>query len=385
MSEYCAKARLKPRLCDFSCIICFSMVKFVVWRGGAFMYNRAQLKREVKQIISVTKPRPMWVALLYLVITSVGASILQSLVNLFSGTSVISEMLSSLPGKIMTGEDPMVIFQEIILLYADRLIALVGTMIVSSLVLSVVITLWEGLMNVGFTGYCLSLVRGEKPGVNRIFCGFPMIGKVVLTSLLVWVFMTLWLLLYGICLAVVILIGALLMEAATVVGVILFVAGYIGYVILAIRLVLRYSMVNYILLDTGKFGLDAIGESKRMMKGKKGKLFMLYFSFIGWYLLTFAVAIVGGAAIGAVISIGGAGLAGGASMGALAGIVGGVMFVLLIMFAVLWLINLWLQPYVTGSAAKFYLFFKPQSPELNDGWPALHGDITDQDQANIEC
>ena len=349
------------------------------------MYNRAQLKREVKQIISVTKPRPMWVALLYLVITSVGASILQSLVNLFSGTSVISEMLSSLPEKIMTGEDPMVIFQEIILLYADRLIALVGTMIVSSLVLSVVITLWEGLMNVGFTGYCLSLVRGEKPGVNRIFCGFPMIGKVVLTSLLVWVFMTLWLLLYGICLAVVILIGALLMEAATVVGVILFVAGYIGYVILAIRLVLRYSMVNYILLDTGKFGLDAIGESKRMMKGKKGKLFMLYFSFIGWYLLTFAVAIVGGAAIGAVISVGGAGLAGGASMGALAGIVGGVMFVLLIMFAVLWLINLWLQPYVTGSAAKFYLFFKPQSPELNDGWPALHGDITDQDQANIEC
>lgn len=347
------------------------------------MYHRAQLKREVKQTISMTKPRPMWVALLYMIITSVGASILQSLVNLFSGASFLPEMLATLPEKIMMGEDPTAVIQEVLLVYADRLLALVGTVIVSSLVLSVVVTLWEGLMNFGFMGYCLSLVKEEKPGVNRIFCGFPLIGKVVLTSLLVWVFTTLWMLLYGVCFAVVILIGALMMESAAVVSVILFAVGYIGFLILMVRLILRYSMVNYILLDTGKFGLDAVSESKRMMKGKKGKLFMLHFSFIGWYLLTFAVMIIGGVAISAVIVGGGVGLVEGASMGALAGIVGGVMFIFLIMIAVLWLIGLWLQPYVTGSTAKFYLFFRPRIPEEDGGWPALQEEVTEQDEVNV--
>ena len=346
------------------------------------MYNRAQLKRDVKQTVSETRPRPMWIALLYLVITSVGASVLQSIISLFSGTSFLAEMFASIPEKIMSGEDPSVIFQDLLLLYADKLIALVGTLIAMALIVSIVLTLWQGLMAVGFQGYCLSLVKGEKPGVNRIFCGFPLIGKVVLTSILVWIFTSLWMMLYGVCLAVVVLIGALLIESAAVVSVILFVVGYVGFFILAIRLVLRYSMANYILLETGKYGLDAISESKQMMKGKKGKLFMLHLSFIGWYLLIYAITLIGCIIIGVLIA---AGIASGGSMGAIAGIVGGVMFVMIIMLAVIWLINIWLQPYVNGAVAKFYLFFKPQEPQTNEEWPTLTESGSHNEPTNIEC
>lgn len=47
-----------------------------------------------------------------------------------------------------------------------------------------------------------------------------------------------------------------------------------------------YAMAPYILAENPEMsGLDAINESKKMMKGNKGKLFILDLSFIGWILL----------------------------------------------------------------------------------------------------
>lgn len=335
------------------------------------MYNRVQLKQEAKQIMGAARPRPMWVALLYLVITSVGSSLLQGIFNLISGTSFLSELLSAIPEKMMMGRDPAEIIEEMILLYSDRLLALVATVAVSSLVLSVLLTLWQSLMNVGFSGYCLSLAGGEKSDVGHIFCGFPLIGKVILTGLFVWIFTSLWMLLFGVCLAVLVLVGVLLLNSIPAISVILFIGGCIGFIVMAIRVSLRYAMVNYILLDTGKYGLDAITESKNMMKGNKGKLFMLHLSFIGWYLLIFAITWVGCIIIGVIIAIGSVAGMVSASMGAVAGMVGGVIFVFILMLAGVWLLDIWLKPYVTGSVAKFYLFFKAQQSPANVGWPVL--------------
>lgn len=48
-----------------------------------------------------------------------------------------------------------------------------------------------------------------------------------------------------------------------------------------------YSMAPYILADHPNMrGIDAITASKNLMKGKKGKLFCLEFSYIGWILLS---------------------------------------------------------------------------------------------------
>ncbi len=337
------------------------------------MYNRAQLKQSVKQTIAMTKPRPMWVALLYLVIASIGASLIQSILGALGGTAFLSSMMTDL---MMSGKDIEEAIGELLLVYADQLVSFVGTLITTSLLSSILITLWQGLMNVGFNGYCLSLVRGEQPPIGKIFCGFPLFGKVILTSLLVWVFTTLWTLLWAVCLIVVIVIAALLMEAIPAVGVLLILVGYVGFIVLLLWTYFRYAMTNYILLDTGKYGLEAITESKKMMKGNKWKFFVLQLSFIGWYLLLYAVILIGCIILGVVIGIGAAGMVGGAaSIGAIGGMVGGSVFVLILMLAVVWLINIWLQPYITGCIAKFYLFFKPQEPAAENAWPTL-GDST---------
>ena len=334
------------------------------------MYDRASMKRDVKQLISGTRPRPMWIALLYMVIVSVGASLIEGIVGAVSGMSALSTQLSEL---LLAGNEMQDAFGELILMYANQLASFVGTIIAASIIGSILIVLWQALMNVGFAGYCLDLVKGENPGVGRIFSGFSMFTKVVLTALLVWVFTTLWSLLYAVGLVVIVVIGALLMEAVPAVGVILMVVGYIGFVILLVRLTLRYSMAYYFLLDEGKFGLDAITASKQMMKGKKGKLFMLHLSFIGWYLLIYAITLVGCLIIGIIVGV--AVAAGGASLGAIGGAVGGALVVGLLMMVALWFISIWLEPYINGSVAKFYLFFKPQQDEVTDSWPEV-GDTT---------
>lgn len=333
------------------------------------MYNRARLKQDVKQTIAMTRPRPMWVALLYLVIASIGASLIQSILGSLAGTSFLTTQLTEI---MMSGQDIEEAMAELMLLYADRIVSFVGTLIGVSFLTSILTTLWQGLMTVGFNGYCLSLVRGEQPAVGRIFCGFPMFGKVILTSLLVWVFTMLWSLLWVLCLVVVAFIGIALMEAVPVAGVLILIVGYIGFFVLILWTTLRYAMTNYILLDTGKYGLEAITASKKMMKGNKWKLFVLQLSFIGWYLLIYAIILIGSIILGVIVGVGAAGIGtGAASLGALGGMVGGVVFVLIVMVAVIYLIEIWLLPYINGSTAKFYLFFKPQEPVGGSAWPTL--------------
>lgn len=229
-------------------------------------------------------------------------------------------------------------------------------------------------MNVGFEGYCLSMVRNEQPQVGKLFCGFPLIGKVLLTQLLVYVFTLLWSLLYGLGLAVVVIIGALVMDSVPALGVILMILGYVGFVILEIRLSLRYAMADFVLLDQGKYGLEAVTESKFMMKGNKGRLFMLHLSFVGWYLVQAAIIWVGILVIIGIVMVGGGGIifaSKGVSYGALAGMLGGIMVVCVVIAAASVLFSSWLTPYVTGSEAKFYEFLKSQQAPAESSWPSL--------------
>lgn len=330
------------------------------------MYNRAAMKREVKEIIAGMRPRPMWVALFYMIVASAGASLLQSIVGLVTGSN---GLLTPLTEMLMSGYAVEEAFAEFALIYANQIAAFVGTLIVSALVTSILATLWQGVMTVGFSGYCLSMVKGERPTPGYIFCGFRIFGKVILTALLLWIFTTLWTLLYVVGLVVFVVVGSLLMESAMAAGIALFAVGYIGFFFLMIRLTLRYAMTYFFVLDEGKFGLEAITASKRMMKGKKGKLFGLYFSFIGWYLLMVAIMLVGWGIIGAIVAAGSASVS--ASISAIGAMVCGVLFVGLLMVVVIWLIAIWLEPYMVASVAKLYLTFKPQPPVEENAWPTL--------------
>jgi uncharacterized membrane protein len=67
------------------------------------------------------------------------------------------------------------------------------------------------------------------------------------------------------------------------------------FIIPGIIKALSYSMTAYLIAENPTIDpMDAIDKSQEMMRGHKLELFMLYFSFIGWYLLgiiTFGLAI----------------------------------------------------------------------------------------------
>lgn len=100
----------------------------------------------------------------------------------------------------------------------------------------------------------LRFVRGDKNGlVGKMFDCFNCYGRALGTVLLTTIFVFLWSLL-------------------------LFIPGVIKSY--------SYAMTYYIALDNPELGAnDCIERSMKMMKGHKGRLFLLDLSFIGWFLL----------------------------------------------------------------------------------------------------
>lgn len=118
---------------------------------------------------------------------------------------------------------------------------------------SVFVLLVSGPLMYGLSSAFLSLASGLRPSVSTLFTGFNRFGTTFLLYVLMMIFIYLWMLL-------------------------LIVPGIIA--------ALRYSQAYYILRDNPELSaLEAIRRSKEMMVGHKGRLFILYLSFIGWWLL----------------------------------------------------------------------------------------------------
>ncbi|MDR0447224.1 MAG: DUF975 family protein [Treponema sp.] len=112
-----------------------------------------------------------------------------------------------------------------------------------------------GPLTLGYYGYFINMTRGNRAEIENLFSGFKSFGSGFMLLLLQMVLIFLWTLL-------------------------LIIPGIIK--------TLSYSMSFLILHDNpGMSALDTINASKKMMKGYKGKLFLLYLSFTGWGLLCF--------------------------------------------------------------------------------------------------
>lgn len=110
-----------------------------------------------------------------------------------------------------------------------------------------------GPLMVGMILYFLALMRGSKPRLEYLFDGF----KAFASTLGIYLWYTLWVMLWSLL-----------------------------FVIPGIIKALSYSMSFYITADNPAIGIrNALNISKKMMHGYKGKLFMLYLSFIGWGIL----------------------------------------------------------------------------------------------------
>lgn len=110
-----------------------------------------------------------------------------------------------------------------------------------------------GPVNLGLAGFFLNLARSEEARLENLLDGFRQFLKTFILNLLITVFVILWFLL-------------------------LIIPGFIA--------ILRYSMAYYILRDNPELTpLEAITRSKEMMYGHKTRLFLLWLSFIGWFLV----------------------------------------------------------------------------------------------------
>jgi uncharacterized membrane protein len=106
----------------------------------------------------------------------------------------------------------------------------------------------------GILTYFLKLVRDESVSIKLLFSQLPRLFAFFKLYLLVVIYTLLWLLL-------------------------LIVPGIIAS--------FRYSLSFYIMIDNPEMtASQAINRSKEMMQGQKMKYFLLFLSFIGWYLLS---------------------------------------------------------------------------------------------------
>ena len=126
---------------------------------------------------------------------------------------------------------------------------------------SIVLWVLQSVFVVGIISFCLNIACGRNSEITDFFDQFEHTGKFFLLSLVKNFFIFLW-------------------------GLLLIVPGFIAYY--------RYSMAEYIIAENPDISIsDAIKQSKEMMNGKKGKLFILDLTFLGWTILT---AVTGGLA-----------------------------------------------------------------------------------------
>ena len=120
-------------------------------------------------------------------------------------------------------------------------------------IITIAVFIIAGPFALGFAGFYLKRIRGEEIFIKNIFDGFKKFFPSFLLMFFYFLFVFLWSLL-------------------------LIIPGIIK--------LLGYAMAFYIMYDNpGIKPLEAIKKSQIMMKGYKGKLCLLYLSFIGWGLL----------------------------------------------------------------------------------------------------
>ena len=274
-------------------------------------YNRPEAKALAKQAMRTTYPHPMLVTLVYLLLTSVLTSLVSSLV-----TDPFTTFYYYVWDGVYGVED------LIRVLLTPRNVA-------SFLVIQLLITVYQWIMSFGYTSYVLRMARNEQPNYWNLLDGFHTIGRAFLVYLLIYIFTTLWSLLFLVPAFIVMLVSALGGPMLMFLALLLVIAA----AILSVIVTYRYRLAVYFLLDNPEMGaLAAITESKRAMMGWKGELFIQDLSFLGWWLLLSLASLLA-FSLGSIFGLG----------------VGGLLSFLTVKIA-----SLWFNPYIWGTEANFY-------------------------------
>lgn len=187
--------------------------------------NRALLKQDAKDAMSMANPHPVLTTLIFLVICTVAAFI----PNIITGTFGIT-------GAVLNSES-VIMFGGLV-----------------SLLITIIIVLLLCAVQFGYIVYSLKVFKHEDTGINELFAYFPMLLKIIGLALWMGLFMWLWS-----CLCI--------------------IPGIIAG--------LRYSQAFFILAENPDKSIrECVNESKELMSGRLWEYFVLQLSFILWILLT---------------------------------------------------------------------------------------------------
>lgn len=322
-------------------------------------FQRGQVKREVREAMKHTRPRPIWVTLFFLFIVALVSGVINTAVTFLAGGGILTS--PDLMGAMFSGN-----YDTIVSNTGPAAAVPPGTaiyMTVVTLLGALLTNLWQSSMDVGYTDYCMDMVRGRNPGIDKLFSMIRMAWPIIVTQFLVCVFATLWSILFSVIGLIIIGVGGALMSAfptLPIIGILLMIAGVAAMLLGMLWAVLRYAMVNYLIVDQGISGLAAIRESKRLMRGHLLQFVWLHLSFIIWYLPGF----IGSGILGARM----AAMAGAAASDAVVGAFDssymmqavydlmGAMALFGLFLLIQMVLNLYLTPYVTGTVSRFYFW-----------------------------
>ncbi|MDR0952491.1 MAG: DUF975 family protein [Oscillospiraceae bacterium] len=199
--------------------------------------SRSALKHNSKFRISGTKPSPILIFFAYAVIIY-----------------VLSLLISVIDGSWRAAQETIDALLNGVYMSSAEIAALVPEPSIGSLIFQLLIAVMMLILFAGQAIYALKVCRGEKSGFKDLFEGFGFFLKIIWLHILTYIFTFLWTLL-------------------------LVIPGIIARY--------RYSQALYILIDNPELSaLECIRRSKALMNGRKGELFVLHLSFLGWILLT---------------------------------------------------------------------------------------------------
>lgn len=207
--------------------------------------SRDAIKRDAKNVMDQTSPSPILVALVFMIVMWV----LQLLNYTITG---YSQYISQITAQLMQISDAPIPSLDIL---SDLpIVPFTPTFDPAAAVLCLAIVLMSFMLNTGFMIFCLNAANRKKAGFSNLLDGFSVFFKIIWLFIVMFVFIFLWSLL-------------------------LIVPGIIASY--------RYRQAVYIFLEDPTLGaLECINRSKAMMENRKGELFVLDLSFIGWQLLT---------------------------------------------------------------------------------------------------
>ena len=199
-----------------------------------------EIKQNVRKLLRDNYPKVFLISLVFIVLMTVMTTLQQQLPGTFAAYTQYLDRMSE--GEIQSLGTVLSYFKP------------------GGIPFAIVLWLLLPIIEAGYKSYCLKISRGQKGDLVDIFNGFLFFGKAILLNIAISFFTTLWTLLF---------------------------------IFPGIAAHYRYRQAFYILVDDPQKGvLQCIGESKRMMKGKKLDLFLLDLSFIGWSALHFLTVLL---------------------------------------------------------------------------------------------